>query len=61
MNQKEINIAYKKFNLPEVLMPNYNTPQDFALGFKKCSILKDSNIICYSNTTGRISNYEGKK
>ena len=56
MNQEEINVAYKKFKLPDEFMPKYSSPQDFAQGFKKCSILQESIIVNYSNTTKSIPN-----
>ena len=50
MKQEEINRAYKMFNIPENEMPVYTNAYDFAAGFKKFTLLKESNVT-YSNTS----------
>lgn len=52
MKTDEIYKEYSKFDI--VNIPKYENPKKFASQFKRCSILKYSNIT-YSNTTSSIS------
>lgn len=41
MDQNTINEAYKKFKIPENMIPKFSDAKEFSKNFKKCSILKD--------------------
>ncbi|MFC1566215.1 hypothetical protein ACFL4A_00025 [bacterium] len=61
MTQKEINSYYKKFKISEDMVPDYQNPRDFALQFKRCTILKDVDTT-YTNSTSesKINKVEDK-
>jgi len=47
---KNIKKMFEKFGIYPTQYPKYENPNDFALTFKKCSVLKNSPIT-YSNST----------
>ena len=53
MDQKEISEYYKKLNISSQYYPKYTNPNDFAMKFEKCTIVKNSDVYysSSSNTT----------
>ena len=50
---KKITENYELFNIPEEKIPKYKDANQLSKNFKRCSILKSTNIR-YSNTSAKI-------
>jgi hypothetical protein len=50
LEQSSIQEAFSTVGIPADSLPNYSTPQDFAKGFRRCSILEYKQV-SYSSST----------